>query len=334
MSVAAFRQWVPVTLLYTALAVFFGVSAASQACERGLETGAAAAIYVCLLLLLALLVAPGFEATRAPLRAVARGWKGLAGCLAVFLLPYLIYAAGTDDFRWVALAKLAAFCGLPLAAYAAGPGGAAARLNLRDAAVLVWLALPVLRGWIDGIWNVPVNLDFMARLFMVSAGAWAFIVWRGTPGTGYEFRLPRAAARDAGVNFAFFAGIGIPLGFALKFIAWNPQWRGVGTLGFDFVTIFVFIAWPEELFFRGLLQNLLEGSWRRRYAAQAAAAVLFGFSHIFHAPFPNWRYVVLASIAGWFYGSAYRGTRSLMAAATAHALVDTVWRTFLSRGAP
>ena len=48
------------------------------------------------------------------------------------------------------------------------------------------------------------------------------------------------------------------------------------------------------------------------------------------SPFPNWRYVALASVAGWFYGSAYRNSGSLMASSLVHATVDTVWRTWLS----
>ena len=38
----------------------------------------------------------------------------------------------------------------------------------------------------------------------------------------------------------------------------------------------------------------------------------------------------LATVAGWFYGSAYRAHRSLMASAITHALVDTLWRTFFT----
>ena len=56
----------------------------------------------------------------------------------------------------------------------------------------------------------------------------------------------------------------------------------------------------------------------------------FGLSHIQHAPAPNWRYVALATVAGWFYGLAYRRHRSLMASAGTHAPVDTLWRTFFT----
>lgn len=333
MDAVALRRWLPPLTLYGILAVFFGISAARQARHFRLEPAQGFIVYLSLLLLLGLFLSPGFEVTRSRVRAAARGWKRAAGCLALFLVPYLVYGAGTGDFRWTALGKLAAFCGLPLGIYAAGPVRTPDRLTPRDVVVLFWLALPVLSGWIRGIWTVPVNLDFMARLFMVSTGAWTFLIWRGTPGAGYDFRVSTASARDALSNFALFVILGMPLGLALNFIGWSPRWQGWGTLAFDFVTIFVFIAVPEELFFRGLFQNLLEGACGSRYGAQAVASALFGFSHILHAPFPNWRYVLLASIAGWFYGEAYRGTRSLMASATTHALVDTVWRTWLTRAA-
>ncbi len=181
---------------------------------------------------------------------------------------------------------------------------------------------------------MPVNLDFMARLLLVAVGAWSFLLWRGLESSGYEFSFSPAVIWDAAVHFTQFAGIAIPLGFAMRFIGWNPRWRGLWAFSFDLATIFVFIAVSEELYFRGILQNLLEKTWHSRLGAQAAASVLFGLSHIRHAPFPNWRYVVLASVAGWFYGSAYRRHRSLMASATMHALVDTLWRTWLTLPRP
>ena len=65
-----------------------------------------------------------------------------------------------------------------------------------------------------------------------------------------------------------------------------------------FFFTFAFIAIPEELFFRGWLQNLLE---RRlgRTPALLVTAVLFGLSHFNkRAAHFNWRYVVLAATGG------------------------------------
>jgi hypothetical protein len=100
----------------------------------------------------------------------------------------------------------------------------------------------------------------------------------------------------------------------------------------DFLTIFLFIALLEELFFRGMLQVLISNTLRSQFAGQALVACLFGMFHILHAPFPNWPYVALATVAGWFYGSAFRNGGGLMASALTHAAVDTVWRTFLTKG--
>jgi len=55
------------------------------------------------------------------------------------------------------------------------------------------------------------------------------------------------------------------------------------------------------------------------------ASVLFGFSHITNMGFPNWRYVILASLAGLFYGWTWRKTGSIFASALVHAAVDATW---------
>jgi membrane protease YdiL (CAAX protease family) len=328
------RQWSSFAILFTTLALFFGWYANVQIRRYPVGAIQAAAIYICFLLLTALYLAPGFAIARAWLTGKFRGRRGAAASLAIFLLPYLVYCAGTGDFRWPAFAKLAALAALPLGLFAAVPVANPRRLNWQDAIVLLWLFLPVIFHLISGIWTVPVNLDFMARLFLVGIGAWSFLIHRGTENAGYDFTISPVIIRDALVSFAGFIVIAIPLGFALRFIAWNPKYPGLGDLLSSYLTLFLFVAMAEELFFRGLLQNLIEGSLGSRPGssnfAQGIASVLFGLSHIQHAPFPNWRYVILATVAGWFYGSAYRKHRSLMASAGTHALVDTLWRTWLT----
>jgi hypothetical protein len=116
----------------------------------------------------------------------------------------------------------------------------------------------------------------------------------------------------------------------MHFTRWNPRWTGVLPFLLNYLELFLFIAVLEELFFRGFLQTLLSktlGSW---IAGQAVVSVLFGLFHILHAPFPNWKYVALATVAGWFYGTAFRVSGTLMASALLHAAVDTIWRTWFS----
>ena len=64
--------------------------------------------------------------------------------------------------------------------------------------------------------------------------------------------------------------------------------------------------------------------------ALAVSAVLFGFAHWNKrtATF-NWRYVLMAAIAGIFYGRAWRAQRRVGASAITHASVDTVWSIWL-----
>jgi membrane protease YdiL (CAAX protease family) len=89
--------------------------------------------------------------------------------------------------------------------------------------------------------------------------------------------------------------------------------------------IFLFTAWPEEFLFRGLLQNMLSELLGNSWAGLILASILFGFSHILHAPYPNWKYVMLATIAGLFYGRVWMKTASLLPSTMVHAVVDILW---------
>lgn len=291
---------------------------------------AAAAVYLALMLLFVLYLAPGFPFFRERLVPRVRSARAISICISALLFPYLIYGLGTGDFSGWACARLFAIAVLPFGLFAVRPVRYTDRLNWQDVLVLLWLFVPVVFNWVGGIWNVPVNLDLMTRVYLVAVGSWSFLVFRGIKGSGYDFIFSWVLLRDALVSLGAFSAIGIPVGFGLRFITWHPQWRGLTGFLLDYVTIFLFIAVGEELFFRGLLQNLLEGSLQSRYLAQGLASLLFGLTHIRHAPSPNWRYVILATIAGWFYGWAYRKHRGLMASATTHALVDTIWRTWFT----
>jgi membrane protease YdiL (CAAX protease family) len=97
---------------------------------------------------------------------------------------------------------------------------------------------------------------------------------------------------------------------------------------FLFIGIYLTVAIPEEFLFRGILQNLLEHSLKSERAGLHSlliASAVFGAAHLHHPPVPNWRYAILATLAGIFYGNVYRSRRRLCASALTHALVDTMW---------
>ena len=106
------------------------------------------------------------------------------------------------------------------------------------------------------------------------------------------------------------------------------------------VYIFIFVAVPEELFFRAWVQNLLEkrltfwldsradprASRLARMMALIITSILFGLSHFNkRSTHFNWRYVILATIAGIFYGRAWRQDRRVPASSITHASVDWIW---------
>lgn len=315
----------------TALAIVFLPVAAGYIKCYSIPLSSAAGIYGCFLLFLFYLVAPAMPAGRLLFgKVITRKYKALI-VIGLFAAPYFFYAAGTGDFHWLGLVRLVAIAAPVALLYSVFAVRDQAKFSWQDMLVAAWLVSAVLFHWVKGVWNVPVNLDFMGRLFVVSLGVFAWTYLRPVPDLGYHFTLHTRVLPAAGVNLFFFAVIAIPLSLLLGFTMWNPRWQGFGDFAISYLEIFLFIALLEELFFRGFLQNLLSKSFHSWWAGQLVASCIFGLFHIVHAPFPNWRYVALASIAGWFYGSAYR-SGGLLSSALLHAMVDTLWREFLTRG--
>jgi len=74
------------------------------------------------------------------------------------------------------------------------------------------------------------------------------------------------------------------------------------------------------------LQNCLSRTFSSDSAGWISASAIFGLAHITNnGVFPNWRYALLATIAGIFYGRTWRKTGSIFPATIVHALVDTTW---------
>lgn len=250
---------------------------------------------------------------------------GAAGWL---LLAYAVYAVGTGSVHPTAFAKLTAFVVAPFALVRAAPTPLV-RVTWPDALALVAIWFPVEFRWLRDLWPWPEGRSAyaMSSLIAVDLALFLFVGLRRLDDVGYRFRPVRGDARAAAVNFATFAVLAIPIGLATDFVRFDPH-SGPIELAGSFTTIFVTIALPEELLFRGLMQNLLQKTWGRPDRALLATSLIFGLAHLNNGPAPDWRYALLATLAGIFYGRAYRQSGGLLAAATVHAAVDTVWRGF------
>jgi uncharacterized protein len=202
----------------------------------------------------------------------------------------------------------------------------AASLGWQDVIALAALGCAVEYGWLQRSLPQP-GLGNLSKFMLTDVALYLYVVQRRLPGIGFDIRL---RWRDVGIGareWALFAPIGIGLGLALGFLRFHARLPAAGTFFGTALVTFLFVALPEELFFRGLLQNLLQTRLPRQHALALAAAI-FGLSHYIHGTVFNWRYVILATIAGWFYGRAWRSDRRIGASAVSHTLVDTVWVTW------
>ena len=268
-------------------------------------------------------------------------WLRLA-CPAALCIPYVIVTGGAGFFRWN---WLAIYAFLPVAvalllwnaertsadqqSLPAEPPSPyrASRGNWRNFLVLAILGLAVDLRWFEHAW--PPHLAIFNKILLLDAGIYGFVLFRQLEGTGFDLRL---RLHDIVVGLrecAFYTPIALALGLSLGFLHFHPGWPAPSRAALAWIFTFFFIAVPEELFFRGWLQNLIEERIGR-YGALLLTACLFGLAHFNKQTTSfNWRYVLLAAIAGIFYGRAWRAKRRVGASAITHATVDAIWSLWL-----
>jgi uncharacterized protein len=255
----------------------------------------------------------------------ALGERGSLLAPLVPLFAMLIYAIAVAG-GWRSALIGAAYVVLPSLLVATSAGKPPGTIGDYVAVTIIWL--PVEFRWMYALFPFPSQLTHtLTVLLALSTGIAAFVLLRRMDGVGYGARLNRGDLSIALLHFGVFAVIAVILGTKIGFLTYDPSRLTLHAipLALSIPGIFLFTAWPEEFLFRGLLQNLFSGSLKNQWAGLLLASVVFGLSHIFHAPFPNWKYVFLATIAGFFYGHTWIKTGSLFPAAIVHALVDILW---------
>ena len=320
--------WPP--LAFASLAVLAAIAEALVLFSVHFNPWQLGAFFLCLSLVLGVFVA----LTETRFVHLLREWAAASRAAAMglpflLMIPYFIFAFGTGTFSFLGAVKLAAYIAVPTLLLFPDRLHRATRAGWRDFAAMLALALPVGADWLRGIWMWPEDLYFFRPIYSVMIGGYAFMVLRNLEGVGYRLTFRWKDVTEALVNFTGFALIGIPLGIALGFLHPHGGPVSVWDVGFQFFGIYISIAIPEEMLFRGILQNFLVKSFRserRELYGLLIASVIFGAAHLHHAPAPNWRYMILAAIAGVFYGNTYRRRGRVSASALTHTLVDTIWR--------
>jgi membrane protease YdiL (CAAX protease family) len=243
-------------------------------------------------------------------------------------LPYALVSLSTGVFRWPWLALYTFLpVGISLLLYEASLADPAQRGGWRDFLVLISLGLAVDLRWFEPAWGP--GLAVFNKMLLLDAGIYGFFVIRQLRNVGFDLRL-RLHDFIVGIfALAAYTPIAVTIGLFLGFLHFHAVIPSVWRALLAWLFSFFFVAVPEELFFRGWMQNLLE---RRVGPARALllTSALFGLSHFNkRATIFNWRYVLLAALAGIFYGLAWRQERRVGASAITHASVDTIWGIWL-----
>jgi membrane protease YdiL (CAAX protease family) len=222
--------------------------------------------------------------------------------------------------------------------------------------VLGYVLAPVLVAFLQGpaIAPRPTGLDFLSILILwfpieFAAGAslvprpaqgflhsvaygiailLGLVLWTGFRSfAGMKYNPPRQA-RDFWLPLAGFAMVAPVLavvGIALGFIPPPHQAaQSAGRMAAAAGIIFAGTALPEEILFRALIQNLLMQRFGSGTRTLIAASLIFGCAHLDNGPqpLPNWRYMILATIAGFAYGKVFQKASTVLSSAGLHMLVD------------
>jgi hypothetical protein len=178
------------------------------------------------------------------------------------VLPYVLISWSQQMFSWRWCALYAA---LPVAiAWLLGQAVIAdpeQRGNWRDAIVLLTLGLAVDLRWFERAW--PSGLTGLGKLLLVDAALYGFIAIRQLRGSGFDFHFRWSDWKTGLRELAFFTPFVLAVGIALGFL--HPHGHALRlSMIPTWIYIFIFIAVPEELYFRAWVQNFLERRLGRR----------------------------------------------------------------------
>jgi membrane protease YdiL (CAAX protease family) len=248
-------------------------------------------------------------------------WRLQAYTVASAVLPYLACCCGAVPFQWNALVRLAAL-GLGMGLwYAALPTHAVV-----DLAFLALIPAVLLSKVFDSIYVSLVpgwkDLVILGHLSLAAIAAVVLLVARRVPDPGYGFLPSRREWWIGAIHFLYFLAAGIPLALILGVVRtphWVPVWKAAASfLGFLWV-----LSLSEEFLVRGVLWHWIERWTGSLTAALLLSSVVFGLIHLWYGGFPNFRWVALTAVLGWFCGRARLKAGSIRAGMVTHALVVT-----------
>ncbi|MBT6006963.1 MAG: CPBP family intramembrane metalloprotease, partial [Prolixibacteraceae bacterium] len=183
------------------------------------------------------------------------------------------------------------------------------RLNWSD--IAVWIVLWIL---FDLRWYMeilPAVDSISYTWWSIAVSVIAIIGWYGFRGADIGFNLvPKI--KDLYITLIaliVIMALVIPPGLATGFLTFSiPESYDIPKLAIHFIGLFLTVALPEELFFRGILLRGLDKVFAKRWIPLVVSSLAFGLMHWNNVGELSTQiiYVSLASVAGLGYGWAYR----------------------------
>jgi uncharacterized protein len=243
------------------------------------------------------------------------------------VLPYLTACLGATQFQWSGVLKLVALAlalGLWYRVLPAAPVADIGFLALVVAVKIGRFAAPIYDTGIKGF-----DIGVLGDLALFQITVMVLMLERRIPETGYGFVPSRRDWRIGALNYLYFIPIGFALALGLKAVHLTKPGDPVKLAGY-FLAWLLVLTLAEEFIFRGVLQQWIEDWTWSRQAALVITSVLFGAVHLWFRQFPNWKWLVIAAVLGWFCGRARNQAGSIRASMVTHTLVITTWRAFFA----
>ncbi|MDE3165656.1 MAG: CPBP family intramembrane metalloprotease [Acidobacteriota bacterium] len=266
---------------------------------------------------------PAFREVREQFAGGRLVWLMLASAVA----PYLVASLGALWFTWAGAVKL---CALAVAMglwFRVLPRSAAT-----DVGFLALVAAAKLGHFMDPIYQTrypALQIGALGDAGLYLMAVMALMLGRRIPETGYGFWPSPREWKIGALHFLYYAPLGCGIGLALKAVRFarpgDPFKLALTLLGALFV-----LTLMEEFLFRGVLQGWMEEWTGNGQAALVLTSALFGAVHLWFRQFPNWKWVIIAGVLGWFCGRARNQAGSIRASMVTHTLVIVAWRAFFA----
>ncbi|MDQ6760095.1 MAG: CPBP family intramembrane metalloprotease [Acidobacteriota bacterium] len=277
-----------------------------------------------------LYLVPGFPEVRKRFDRIASKEARAVLLTLAAIVPYLVVTVRLGSFRFTSFFQLVAL--------AAGVAFWYVWLRpntLIDIGFLTFFAAIFISKIFAGIYPRPaphLPLDILGRLMWIRLGLMSVLSIRRMENVRFGF-TPNSGEWRIGIQqFLLFIPAGVTVAYFLRVATFRPinmvWWKFPLYVVITFFAILWVVALAEEFFFRGFLQQLLTRGLHSQLAALLVTSILFGLVHLPFRHFPNWRFAIVAGLAGLFYGLAYIRAHSVRACMVTHALVVTTWRVF------